>query len=68
MKLFLAIIWSCVIILMIVKMINGGEPNWIDVFSPLTVLFIDRWLDWATNRPFKRKKKNKYYSIYDIDH
>lgn len=64
MKLFLAICWSVVLIGNIVECAAGVAPSWFDVFCPLSLLVVDCWLNWLTERIDKRRK---FKSPHDLD-
>lgn len=45
MEKVLAWMWSIILALAIARVIMGGAPNWVDVFSPLIVIVIDCWVE-----------------------
>lgn len=60
MKLFLAIIWSFILIMHIIECATGVPASWIDVFIPLVAVFCDSWSDWGFKHLHRHKNKNKY--------
>ena len=45
MEKVLAWMWSIILALAIARVIMGGAPNWVDVFSPLAVVVFNCWID-----------------------
>ena len=63
MKLFLAIVWSFILVMHIVECATGVSASWFDVFIPLSVVFCDYWLDWGFERLYRSKNKNKHNDL-----
>ena len=43
MKLWMAIMWSIVLVADIISAVVGNDPSWVLVFCPLTILVMDKW-------------------------
>lgn len=50
MKLFLAVLWTGILIVNISSVVAGNSPDWMDVFCPLSILCLRYWVDVMTDK------------------
>jgi len=50
MSLFIAVLWTLVLVADVVSCIMGKDPNWYNVFCPLIVVVLDYWDKHLNNR------------------
>lgn len=49
-KLWLAILWSIVLVADIISAVVGNDPSWVLVFCPLIILVMDKWENYIRNK------------------
>lgn len=49
-KLWLAILWSIVLVADIISAVVGNDPSWVLVFCPLIILVMDKWENYIRSK------------------